>query len=132
MKRAYKYRFYPNAAQAAELERTFGCVRKVCNLAPEARTRSWYRDGTRINDNPTSIAVDRWCPSSKVCLAVQESMPMRVRVWTCGCGATHARDVNAAKNIPAAGLAVSVCGDGVRPHRSTPGGRSSARRKPRP
>nr|WP_240634778.1 helix-turn-helix domain-containing protein [Streptomyces dengpaensis] len=29
MKRAYRYRFYPSDAQAAELSRTFGCVRKV-------------------------------------------------------------------------------------------------------
>jgi putative transposase len=29
VKRAYKYRFYPTSEQAAELSRTFGCVRKV-------------------------------------------------------------------------------------------------------
>ncbi|MFI9777544.1 RNA-guided endonuclease TnpB family protein [Streptomyces sp. NPDC051956] len=33
MKRAFKYRFHPTDAQAAELSRTFGCVRKVYNLA---------------------------------------------------------------------------------------------------
>ena len=33
VKRAYKYRFYPTLEQAAELTRTFGCVRKVWNLA---------------------------------------------------------------------------------------------------
>ncbi|MFE4688013.1 helix-turn-helix domain-containing protein, partial [Streptomyces sp. NPDC056721] len=27
VKRAFKYRFYPTDAQAAELSRTFGCVR---------------------------------------------------------------------------------------------------------
>lgn len=32
VKRAYKYRFYPTPEQAAELARTFGCVRKVWNL----------------------------------------------------------------------------------------------------
>ncbi len=31
MKRAYRYRFYPTDAQAAELSRTFGCVRLVYN-----------------------------------------------------------------------------------------------------
>ncbi|MFK0023950.1 helix-turn-helix domain-containing protein [Streptomyces sp. NPDC090798] len=31
MKRAFKYRFHPTHAQAAELSRTFGCVRKVYN-----------------------------------------------------------------------------------------------------
>ncbi|MEU9851494.1 helix-turn-helix domain-containing protein, partial [Streptomyces sp. NPDC047985] len=29
VKRAFKYRFCPTDAQAAELSRTFGCVRKV-------------------------------------------------------------------------------------------------------
>ena len=41
VKRAYKYRFYPTPAQAQELPRTFGCVRKVHNLALEARTTAW-------------------------------------------------------------------------------------------
>jgi hypothetical protein len=36
--RAYKYRFYPTPEQAQELCRTFGCVRKVWNLALAART----------------------------------------------------------------------------------------------
>ncbi|MGW5231241.1 zinc ribbon domain-containing protein [Streptomyces nodosus] len=50
--------------------------------------------------------------------------------WTCeGCGVTHDRDVNAAHNLKAAGLAVSACGAGVRPQRSTPGGQSAT--KPR-
>ncbi|MEU4425688.1 helix-turn-helix domain-containing protein [Actinoplanes sp. NPDC024001] len=39
MKRAYRFRFYPTYAQADLLNRTFGCVRKVYNLALEA-TRS--------------------------------------------------------------------------------------------
>ncbi|MFI6265911.1 RNA-guided endonuclease InsQ/TnpB family protein [Micromonospora sp. NPDC051006] len=41
VKRAYKYRFYPTVEQADQLNRTFGCVRKVYNLALEARTRAW-------------------------------------------------------------------------------------------
>jgi putative transposase len=66
------------------------------------------------------ITVDRWFPSSKTCAscgAMRDSMPLAVRDWTCMCGVTHDRDVNAAKNIMAAGLAVSACGDGVRPTR---------------
>jgi putative transposase len=64
------------------------------------------------------IAVDRWFPSSKTCSscgALVESLPLNVRDWACACGAVHDRDVNAAINIVAAGLAVSACGDGVRP-----------------
>ncbi|MDX3228231.1 RNA-guided endonuclease TnpB family protein [Streptomyces sp. ME19-01-6] len=80
------------------------------------------------------IAVDRWFPSSKLCSTcgtLREKMPLHVRTWTCeGCGATHDRDVNAAKNLLAAGLAVSVCGAGVRPQRRTPGGQSATKQKP--
>ena len=79
------------------------------------------------------IAVDRFFPSSKLCSAcgrLAASMPLHVRTWTCGCGTTHDRDVNAAKNLLAAGLAASVCGAGVRPQRSTPGGQSATKQKP--
>ncbi|MFF6999208.1 RNA-guided endonuclease InsQ/TnpB family protein [Streptomyces sp. NPDC008313] len=79
------------------------------------------------------IAVDRWFPSSKlcsVCGALRDRMPLNVRIWTCGCGTTHDRDVNAAKNLLAAGLAVSVCGAGVRPQRSSPGGQPVMKQKP--
>ncbi len=54
------------------------------------------------------IAVDRWFPSSKICSdcgVLQDKMPLNIRTWTCPCGSTHDRDVNAAKNILAAGLA---------------------------
>ncbi|MFJ8963421.1 RNA-guided endonuclease InsQ/TnpB family protein [Lentzea sp. NPDC102401] len=67
-----------------------------------------------------AIAVDRWLPSSKMCSncgATTDALPLRVREWTCQCGVTHDRDVNAAKNILAAGLAATACGDGVRPTR---------------
>jgi IS605 OrfB family transposase len=253
VKRAFKYRFYPTDAQAAELSRTFGCVRKVYNLALATRAEAWTLRQERVNYNTTSamltawkrtedlaylndvssvplqqclrhlqtaftnffaqrakyprfkskkksrrsaeytasafrfrdgrltttrlvrenqtiviedltvrsmlrnhslaraisdaawsefrslleykapwygrevIAVDRWFPSSKLCSAcgaLREKTPSHVRTWRCGCGATHDRDVNAAKNILAAGLAVSACGAGVRPQRSSPGGQS--------
>ncbi|KIX75056.1 transposase [Streptomyces sp. MBRL 601] len=71
------------------------------------------------------IAVDRWFPSSKLCSAcgtLRGKLPLNVRTWTCDCGTTHDRDVNAANNLLAAGLAVSVWGAGVRPQRSSPGG----------
>ncbi|MEU1462404.1 RNA-guided endonuclease TnpB family protein, partial [Streptomyces sp. NPDC005727] len=42
----------------------------------------------------------------------------------------HDRDVNAARNILAAGLAASACGDGVRPQReSSRTGRSSMKQE---
>nr|WP_249419394.1 transposase [Hydrogenophilus thiooxidans] len=55
------------------------------------------------------IVADRWFPSSKtcsVCGTVQEKMPLSVREWTCPeCGAHHDRDLNAARNLLAHGLA---------------------------
>ncbi len=78
------------------------------------------------------IAVDRWFPSSKLCSncgALRERMPLNVRTWTCDCGTAHDRDVNAAKNLLAAGLAVTACGAGVRPQRSTPGGQSATKQE---
>jgi len=69
----------------------------------------------------TVIAVDRWYPSSKTCSHcghLLDALPLGVREWTCpGCGEVHDRDVNAARNILAAGRAVAACGDGVRPNR---------------
>ncbi|MFE9953089.1 RNA-guided endonuclease InsQ/TnpB family protein [Streptomyces sp. NPDC005531] len=68
------------------------------------------------------VAIDRWFPSTRLCSAcgtVQDKLPLNVREWTCGCGTTHDRDVNAACNILAAGLAVTACGAGVRPQRES-------------
>ncbi|MFD9511973.1 RNA-guided endonuclease InsQ/TnpB family protein [Streptomyces mirabilis] len=79
------------------------------------------------------IAVDRWFPSSKlcsVCGTLRDRLPLNVRTWTCDCGTTHDRDVNAANNLLAAGLAVTVCGAGVRPQRITPDGQSATKQKP--
>ncbi|WP_229813399.1 RNA-guided endonuclease InsQ/TnpB family protein [Lentzea flava] len=78
------------------------------------------------------IIADRWFPSSKLCSAcgaLTSAMPLHLRTWTCGCGATHDRDVNAARNILAAGLAVTVCGAGARPQRNPPGGQSATKQK---
>jgi putative transposase len=67
------------------------------------------------------VVVDRWLPSSKTCSAcglLLDTLPLRVREWTCpGCGVSHDRDVNAARNILAAGQAATACGAGVRPTR---------------
>ena len=66
------------------------------------------------------IKVDRFYPSSKTCSVcghVVERLPLDVRRWTCpSCQAQHDRDENAARNILAAGLAVSVSGPGVSQH----------------
>jgi putative transposase len=71
----------------------------------------------------TLVVIDRWYPSSKTCSVcghLLAELPLRIRGWTCpSCRARHDRDVNAAKNILAAGLAVArqssgdACGAGV-------------------
>ncbi len=144
-------------------------MRKVWNLALDARTEAWYQRQERVSyvqsrenqavmieDLPVRnmvknhslaraisdaswsefrrmleykaewhgrelVVVDRWYPSSKTCSAcghLAAGMPLKVREWTCQqCGARHDRDINAAINIRAAGLAVLACGGSVRPKR---------------
>jgi putative transposase len=79
------------------------------------------------------IVIDRWFPSSKLCGTcgkIRGKLPLDVREWTCECGTVHDRDVNAARNTLAAGLAASACGDGVRPQReSSRTGRSSVKQE---
>lgn len=65
--------------------------------------------------------IGRFEPTSQVCSAcgVKDGpKPLNVRAWACAaCGTFHDRDVNAAKNILAAGRAerLNACGTGVRP-----------------
>ncbi|WP_230967122.1 RNA-guided endonuclease InsQ/TnpB family protein [Nostoc sp. NZL] len=65
------------------------------------------------------VKIDRWFPSSKRCGNcghIVDKLPLNVREWDCpNCGTNHDRDINASKNILAAGLAVSVCGANIRP-----------------
>ncbi|GAB2698874.1 hypothetical protein GCM10010442_15730 [Kitasatospora kifunensis] len=65
--------------------------------------------------------VHRAFPSSQLCSACGHrdgSKPLAVRAWTCGaCGVLHDRDLNAARNILAAGRAdrLNAPGGPVRP-----------------
>jgi putative transposase len=69
------------------------------------------------------VKIDRWFPSSKRCGNcghIVDKLPLSVREWDCPkCQAHHDRDINASKNILAAGLAVSVCGANIRPDNHT-------------
>jgi putative transposase len=57
------------------------------------------------------IVIDRWYPSSKRCSAcgyLLAELSLGTRAWQCpSCGTRHDRDINAAKNILAAGRAVA-------------------------
>ena len=66
------------------------------------------------------VKIDRFFPSSKRCNHcgfVMDKLPLDIRSWDCpSCGTTGIdRDINAGKNILAAGLAVTVCGADIRP-----------------
>ncbi len=68
------------------------------------------------------VKIDRFFPSSKRCNHcgfVVDKMPLDIRTWDCpSCRVTDIdRDINAGKNILAAGLAVIVCGADIRPDR---------------
>ncbi|MGI5166822.1 RNA-guided endonuclease InsQ/TnpB family protein [Spirillospora sp. CA-253888] len=69
----------------------------------------------------TLVRVGRFVPTSQVCSACGRRdgpKPLHVRAWTCSaCGTLHDRDVNAARNILAAGRAerLNACGGDVRP-----------------
>lgn len=65
------------------------------------------------------VVIDQWFPSTQLCSSCSAQTGPRgfsalgARSWTCSaCGTAHDRDINAANNILAAGLAASVCGDG--------------------
>ena len=79
------------------------------------------------------IKIDRWFPSSKRCGNcghIVDKFPLNIREWECPrCQTTHDRDINASRNILAAGLAVSVCGANIRPDRESPEGQLRKTRK---
>jgi putative transposase len=60
VQRSYKYRWYPTDEQAAELARTFGCVRLVYNKALEARTAAWRTEQRRVGYVGTSALLTGW------------------------------------------------------------------------
>ena len=87
------------------------------------------------------VVLDRWYPSSKTCSAcghLLAELSLGTRRWACpSCGARHDRDLNAAKNILAAGLAVArgspgdACGADVR-HSGSSRVQSAVKQEPRP
>ncbi len=60
------------------------------------------------------VMIDRFFPSSQMCSncgRVDGKKDLSIRKWSCICGSIHDRDINAAKNIKEAGLALLACGD---------------------
>jgi putative transposase len=89
----------------------------------------------KVRNARRDFVIGRWYPSSKTCSAcgyLLAWLNLGTRRWTCpSCGARHDRDVNAAKNILAAGRAASACGAGVR-HLETPPVRPAVKQEPQP
>ncbi len=100
------------------------------------------------------IKIDRYFPSSKRCSNcghIVDKLPLDIRAWECPqCATNHDRDINASKNILAAGLAVrqrglggfpherlpnpfgvAVCGASVRPEESTSRKATALKQKPK-
>jgi putative transposase len=86
------------------------------------------------------VVIDRWYPSSKTCSACGQLLAGRslsTRHWWCpACRARHDRDINAARNILAAGRAVArttgdACGADVS-HSGFPRVRSAVKQEPQP
>lgn len=82
------------------------------NLARAITDASWSEFVRQLNYKcgwlgVNLIKIGTFEPSSKVCSscrAVNIELKLSDRVWTCGCGVTHDRDVNAAINIKNIGL----------------------------
>lgn len=86
--------------------------RKVSDLGFASFVQILEHQATKIGCS--IIKTDRWFPSSKtcsVCGCINESLSLRDRIWTCCCGTTHDRDLNAAVNIQRAGASALGLGD---------------------
>jgi putative transposase len=81
------------------------------------------------------VVVDRFYPSSKLCSGcgyLLAGLSLSMRIWQCpACGARHDRDLNAAKNVLAAGRAVAACGADVS-HSGSPRVQSAVKQEPSP
>ncbi|MDR7170597.1 putative transposase [Nocardia kruczakiae] len=93
-------------------------------LAKPVHDAAWAMFTRMLQDKATRsgrvfVKVDRFYPSSQICSdcgAVDGPKPLSIRQWQCAaCNAVHDRDMNAAKNIHAAGRAewLNACGGAV-------------------
>jgi transposase len=115
-----RYRIYPGPGQQQALARMFGCARVVFNdclrLREECRAAGETISDTEVQRRVATLAKRR---PERAWLAEVASVAL---VQACqdactACGAVHDRDVNAARNILAAGRAdrLNACGGNVRP-----------------
>ena len=96
------------------------------HLARSIADAGWHSLVTKLEykakqEGKHLVKIDQWFASSKTCSVCdlkQEKMPLNIRSWECGCGATNDRDINAARNIKKQGIlklkaeGLSVSADG--------------------
>jgi putative transposase len=97
------------------------------NLARSIADAGWRQFRTLLEAKAAQygrqvVVINRWLPTSQVCSTCGHKdgkKELSIREWQCpSCGAVHDRDINAALNILAAGLAESRNGRGAA-HKST-------------
>jgi len=60
VQKAFKYRFFPTDAQAAQLAWTFGCARFVYNQALNYRSQAWQKQNKSIGYHDTALKLTEW------------------------------------------------------------------------
>jgi putative transposase len=97
------------------------------NLARSIADAGWRQFRTLLESKAEQydrqvVVINRWLPTSQVCSTCGNhdgKKELSIREWQCqSCGTVHDRDINAALNILAAGLAESQNGRGAA-HKST-------------
>ncbi|SFE43265.1 putative transposase [Actinopolyspora alba] len=78
MRMAYKCRAYPDSDQAAQLGRTFGCVRLVWNKTLDQRHRAYHTEGKKTSYTETDAALSEWKRTSELAfLSEVSSVPLQ-------------------------------------------------------
>jgi putative transposase len=112
--------------QAVYAEDIAACSLARTHLAKSVHDAGWAQLLRLIEDKAVQYGrqfgrIGRFEPTSQVCSECgtrDGPKPLGVWLWMCTeCGVIHDRDVNAARNILAAGRAdrLNACGDGIRP-----------------
>lgn len=131
MKRSFKYRFYPTDAQAVELSRTFGCVRKVYDPALAARAEAWKASGERMGFGQASAMLTAWKKTWEKRSQHPRFDSKRKSRACAEYTRSGFRSAEGSNNRIKARTRVAACGADARPHResSSRSGRSVAKRE---
>ncbi|WP_422134217.1 RNA-guided endonuclease InsQ/TnpB family protein [Endozoicomonas sp. ALD040] len=114
-----------NQAVIVETLKVKNMLKNHC-LARSIADAGWHSLVTKLDYKAKQagkhlVKIDQWFASSKTCSCCgrkREEMPLKTRSWTCECGASHDRDINAAINIKHQGIlklkaeGLSVSADG--------------------